>query len=234
MLAARNPRPAPRSLRAVACAAVLTASCVTPAALPPATAVPAQRPSAAGLAPEALAAEEHERALREVELRARVRAAAPQWTPATAYAVADVLLEAELQRGLDPVLVLAVMRQESRFDIDARGPRGALGLMQVRPFVAADVAARHGLPWAGDRSLLDAPFNVRIGTRYLAEMLAMFDSRELALAAYNMGPYRVRRWLRRGRTPRPAYVDKVLAHYADLDSGAHLELDAALRAPNSR
>jgi soluble lytic murein transglycosylase-like protein len=90
--------------------------------------------------------------------------------------------------GLDPLLVKAVVAVESAFDPLALSPKGAVGLMQVIP----DTAARYGL--AGDaratigQKLLDPTTNVRIGTRYLRDLLARFDNQlPLALAAYNAG-----------------------------------------------
>lgn len=127
--------------------------------------------------------------------------------------VARVLADAEQELGLEVLMVLALITQESRFDPRAVGPAGSLGLMQIRPFVGQDVAARYGLPWAGDGTLLEPVHNVRLGTYYLAELLDMFGEPELALAAYNMGPYRVRRMLRQGGTPSRRFVDRVYEHY---------------------
>ena len=130
--------------------------------------------------------------------------------------VARVLADAEQELGLDVLLVLALITQESSFHPRAVGPQGSLGLMQVRPFVGRDVAARHGLPWAGDETLFEPAHNVRIGTLYLAELMEMFGDPEVALAAYNMGPYRVRRILRRGGAPTLQFADRVFGHYDGL------------------
>lgn len=120
------------------------------------------------------------------------------------------------QHGLDPLVVLSLIAQESRFDPRARGRHGALGLMQIRPFVARDVARRHGIPWQGKSTLLDPAHNVAIGTAYLGEILRQFDDLELALTGYNMGPYRLQRMLARGAQPKGEYVGRILTHYADL------------------
>jgi soluble lytic murein transglycosylase-like protein len=118
--------------------------------------------------------------------------------------------------GLDPLVVLSLIAQESRFDPGARGQHGALGLMQIRPFVARDVARRHGIPWEGQSTLLDPAHNVAIGTAYLGEILRQFGDLELALAGYNMGPTRLQRMLARGDEPKGEYVGRILSHYADL------------------
>jgi soluble lytic murein transglycosylase len=96
-------------------------------------------------------------------------------------------------RELPAPLVLAVIRQESAFDLVATSRSGARGLMQLMPATAQDLAGRMGLPFAADK-LYDPDYSLRLGTSYLSHVLAMFDGDvELALAGYNSGPYRLRR-----------------------------------------
>ena len=90
--------------------------------------------------------------------------------------------------GLDPALVKAVIAVESSFDPVALSARGAIGLMQIIP----DTGVRYGLVPDGRRSvgdkLRDPAINVRIGTRYLRDLLTRFGNDvSLALAAYNAG-----------------------------------------------
>ncbi len=143
---------------------------------------------------------------------------APTMAPVDRARVAGAIETAQRNHGVDPVLVLAVIRQESHFRADARGPGNSIGLMQVRPFVGADVARRHNIPWAGARTLLDPAANVQIGACYLGEMLEMFHDPALAIAAYNRGPTRVRRLVARGHNPKPAYLGWVLKHFQALAS----------------
>ncbi len=132
--------------------------------------------------------------------------------------VARALALAEAEHGLPILLMLALIEQESRFDPHARGHGNSLGLMQVLPFVGADVAQRNGLTWQSDRTLLDPVQNVRIGTAYLGELRRMFGSTDHALAAYNMGPGNLRRLLaRRTFTPGP-YLTRVHARAGALKS----------------
>ena len=89
---------------------------------------------------------------------------------------------------LDPALVKAVIAVESAFDAQAVSLKGAVGLMQVIP----DTGERYGLTGDAHRStaqqLLDPATNLRIGTRYLRDLLDQFsNSVPLALAAYNAG-----------------------------------------------
>jgi soluble lytic murein transglycosylase-like protein len=135
---------------------------------------------------------------------------APKMQPVDRLRVAGAIHTAHQTHGVDPLLVLAIIEQESTFRTDARGLHGSVGLMQVRPFVGADVAKRHNIPWKGAKTLLDPAANVQIGACYLGEMLEMHGDPALAIAAYNMGPYRVQRMVKRGHHPRPKYLISVL------------------------
>ncbi len=126
--------------------------------------------------------------------------------------------------GLDAAYVYGLIRQESRFIIDARSHVGASGLMQVMPATARWTAKKIGLPFSGEQ-ITDRATNLKIGTAYLKLVLDDFDgSQAMAAAAYNAGPSRPRRW-REGATLEPAiwaenipfaetrdYVKKVLSN----------------------
>ena len=134
------------------------------------------------------------------DLLGRVLAArARRLTPTQRADIVHVLANAERDHGLDPLLVLGVIEQESRFDPDAVGPHGSLGLMQVRPFVGEDVARQRKLSWRGPDTLFEPRDNVRIGIAYLGQMIDLYGDVDLALAAYNMGPGRLRALLDRRR-----------------------------------
>lgn len=96
--------------------------------------------------------------------------------------------------GIDPAYVYGLVRQESRFVMDARSHVGASGLMQVMPATAKWTAKKVGLAYSPQR-LNDRDFNLRIGTSYLKLVLDRFDGAQaLAAAAYNAGPGRPARW----------------------------------------
>lgn len=103
------------------------------------------------------------------------------------------MIEREARReGIDPYLVAALIRQESRFERDAESSAGALGLMQVMPGTARRLARRRRLPQS---RILEPEFNIQLGTRYLAQLLRRFDgSLEKAVAGYNAGDQRVEGW----------------------------------------
>jgi len=107
----------------------------------------------------------------------------------------QVEAEAGRQR-LDPAWVLGVMRSESAMTETARSSAGALGLMQVLPSTARQIAKQHGLSYQGQSQLLEGPANIRFGTVYLRELLDRFDQNPVLVSgAYNAGPHVVKRWL---------------------------------------
>ena len=91
---------------------------------------------------------------------------------------------------------LAIARQESAFMPDAKSGSGALGVMQLMPGTAKQVAGKIGMSYTNNRSLTNPDLNIQLGTHYLGQMLRKFDgNRILASAAYNAGPGRVNQWL---------------------------------------
>ncbi|MFP5476214.1 MAG: transglycosylase SLT domain-containing protein [Gammaproteobacteria bacterium] len=106
----------------------------------------------------------------------------------------DTVLRKSQDIGLDPAYVYGLIRQESRFIMDARSGVGASGLMQVMPATARWTARKIGLPYSPDM-ITDRETNITIGTNYLKLALDDFDgSMPLAAAAYNAGPGRPRNW----------------------------------------
>jgi soluble lytic murein transglycosylase-like protein len=110
------------------------------------------------------------------------------------------------RHGLDPALVLAVASVESGFRPKAVSPKGAQGLMQLMPATATSL---------GVADAFDPETNLEGGSRYLAELIALYDGDlTKALAAYNAGPGAVKR---HGGVPpyqeTRAYVKKVLERY---------------------
>jgi soluble lytic murein transglycosylase len=126
--------------------------------------------------------------------------------------------------GLDPAYVYGLIRQESRFIMDARSSVGASGLMQLMPSTARWTAKKIGLAYTADL-ITDRETNLRLGMNYLKLVLDDFGSSQaLAAAAYNAGPGRPRKW-RDGPALEPAiwaenvpfaetrdYVKKVLSN----------------------
>ena len=107
------------------------------------------------------------------------------------------------ENGVEPAVALAIMRQESSFDVAAVSPSGARGLMQLMPATAAAVAKMIGTPTSATALVTDATHNMTLGTAYLRGVLDQFDgAMPLAFAAYNAGPHRVLEWLAVNGDPR--------------------------------
>jgi len=93
-------------------------------------------------------------------------------------------------------LIFALIRQESLFTPDARSHAGALGIMQIMPETAKRVAKKNNISYLGSRDLLNPEKNIHIGTTFLKQLVTRFDGNEvLAMAAYNAGPHRVKKWI---------------------------------------
>ncbi len=145
--------------------------------------------------------------------------------------VAEVEQREKLPRGL----VHAVMRQESSFDPEVVSPARAVGLMQLLPSTAREIAKRSDVPF-DDGWLTDAHVNVDLGARYLSLLLSTFRGNvALAVASYNAGPKAVSSWLKGQKDGQldlfvanipyaetRVYVGRVLANqarYAYLEGG---------------
>ncbi|MCV2357069.1 lytic transglycosylase domain-containing protein [Paucibacter sp. B2R-40] len=104
------------------------------------------------------------------------------------------LLAKSREVGVDPAYVYGLVRQESRFVMDARSHVGASGLMQVMPATARWTAKKIGAEFRPEY-MLERDFNIKIGASYLKLVLDDFGgSMAMAAAAYNAGPGRPRRW----------------------------------------
>ncbi|HRD29734.1 MAG TPA: lytic transglycosylase domain-containing protein, partial [Caulobacter sp.] len=109
--------------------------------------------------------------------------------------------------GAEPAFVFSITRQESNFDSRARSAPGARGLMQLMPATGAMTARALGESYSVDR-LFDADFNMRLGARYLGDMINTFSgSYIMAAAAYNAGPGRPPQWAALCGDPRGATTD---------------------------
>ena len=121
---------------------------------------------------------------------------------------APIVMESD-RAHIDPLLVLALIEVESRFDPRAASDSGAVGLMQLRESTARRELQRHGLR----PDPHDPVTNVQAGVRYLKRLIDAFGREELALMAYNAGPNRILGYLRDGEIPQRfhAYPRRVRA-----------------------
>lgn len=135
------------------------------------------------------------------------------------WRLAGTIHQESRRQGYDPMFVMAMIQVESGCSPTARGERGAVGLVQIKPSTARAVAKEAGLPWHGPQALTRPAENVQLALLYLAQLEEQFGDPYLAMVAFNKGPARVGRMSpQRARGAR--YVKKILARYEDLTDEA--------------
>jgi len=125
-------------------------------------------------------------------------------------ALAELIVSESRRHDLDPALALAVIRVESGCFNYAVSHVGAMGLMQLMPATGRELAEDMGIDWQGKDTLFDPRLNVRMGLAYLKQLTDRFGDTETALAAYNWGPGRIGRRLRRGESVPQLYATQVM------------------------
>jgi soluble lytic murein transglycosylase len=138
-----------------------------------------------------------------------------KWRKSSLQLTNAVIVEAN-RYNLDPLFLLAVMKHESKFNPDAIGGVGEIGLMQIRPETGKWIADLYKIKWNGAKALVNPAYNVKIGAAYLDYLRGKFDHGQLYLSAYNMGPTGVRSALARNVWPKE-YSSNVMRHYIDLN-----------------
>jgi len=121
--------------------------------------------------------------------------------------------------SIDPLMILAVVAQESHGNPNARGRMqsgafsGALGLMQIKLETAQKMAWRFGLRVNSEEDLFKPEVNVTVGTAYLIRLIGKYGSWKEALIAYNLGHSAVDRLLERGQPLPLRYYERVISKY---------------------
>jgi soluble lytic murein transglycosylase len=102
--------------------------------------------------------------------------------------------------GVDPLLVVSVIREESKFDSKSESHKGAKGLMQLMPSTAQSIAESLGDKTYREEDLLNPEKNIQYGTWYLASLQKVFaNNTTLVTAAYNGGRGHVQEWIKNGQ-----------------------------------
>jgi soluble lytic murein transglycosylase-like protein len=154
-----------------------------------------------------------------------VRSHRPDITEAEAWEISEVILEESSGYGLDPMLVLAVIDVESKFQYGAVSPAGARGIMQILPYVAKSLVQKIGLHQLSHSKsfrpeFLDDPvLNIKLGVCYLHDLKKSFRNLTHALTAYNMGPTETKNRLENDIEIPEEYSTLVLAAYRQYKSG---------------
>ena len=139
----------------------------------------------------------------------------------------DIIVRRAAATSVDPRLLFAIMRQESKFDPQARSNAPARGLMQFTHPQALKIAKELGWTYFSDDELYSPENSIALSVRYLADLNAMFpEETEAIVASYNGGEDNVKRWIARSRSSEPEdfvpeivygqtkdYVQKVIANY---------------------
>ena len=107
---------------------------------------------------------------------------------------------------VDPYLALGILRRESRFNPAAVSNVGAIGLMQLMPPTAAQMAGLDDLP---DDLLFDPGYNIRLGCKYLRWLTVRLKKKEVVVAAYNAGPTAAKRWQRLAGSDVETYIESI-------------------------
>lgn len=130
--------------------------------------------------------------------------------------LAASIYDIALSEGIDPALGFQLVKIESSFKASARSPMDAIGYTQLQV-----ATARFYQAGITEKALYDRDLNLRIGFRFLKDLLGKFDQdTHLALLAYNRGPARVAEILARGGDPTNGYSDAVLEGYRAPGSAA--------------
>src|SRR3990172_2665530 len=112
--------------------------------------------------------------------------------------------------GIDPLVLHAIIRQESRFQPDVLSSAGAVGLMQLMPRTAAETARREKVRKPGRKDLLRPALNVRLGAAYLSRLVRGYGGDYLrAVAAYNAGEAAVARWWEGSNGDPSAFLERI-------------------------
>ncbi len=136
--------------------------------------------------------------------------------------LSDIVYRNSIQFGYDPLLLLAVIKVESLFETNAVGknksgsPSGALGLMQLKPATAKEMASLLNINSISEKDLFKPEINVVLGVAYLTSMISRFKSFKLGLIAYNQGPQEINRVLSEKKPLSLKYYQNVLRSYYEL------------------
>ncbi|MFV1984706.1 MAG: transglycosylase SLT domain-containing protein [Thiohalomonadales bacterium] len=122
----------------------------------------------------------------------------------------SLIIKQSERQQINPAWAFAIIRQESGFTSDARSHAGAMGLMQLMPRTARQVARSIKMKYKNRFDLLNIDTNVELGVRYLKKVSDHFNGNNvLATAAYNAGQYRVNSWLPKAAVSADIWVETV-------------------------
>jgi soluble lytic murein transglycosylase len=127
--------------------------------------------------------------------------------------IAKAIIRESRQYGFDPLFVMAVIQNESSFNMKMVGAVGEIGLMQVRPTTADWISSLYKIKYKGEKTLFDPNVNIKLGVALMDKLRDQFDAHSrLYISAYNIGASKVRSMVEEDRTPKE-YVVAVMKRY---------------------
>jgi soluble lytic murein transglycosylase-like protein len=159
-----------------------------------------------------------------IKVHAIVTTHRPDLSEPEAWWLSEVILGESAGYGFDPLLVLAVIDIESKFQYAAVSPAGARGIMQILPYVAKSLVEKVGLHQTLNNSFrpefLDDPaLNIKLGVYYLHDLKKNFRNLTHTLIAYNRGPTETKNRLENDIELSEDYATLVLAAYQQYKNG---------------
>jgi soluble lytic murein transglycosylase len=113
-------------------------------------------------------------------------------------------------QGLDPYMLAALAAQESAFDPVVKSAANAVGLLQIIPSTGRRLARQVGMRSYSQKSLQNPEINARLGSKYFGDLVREFGGYYYALAGYNAGEHRVRRWNEEAPgLPQDEWIDNI-------------------------
>ncbi len=125
----------------------------------------------------------------------------------------QTLINLSKAQSYDPIFILAVIRTESRFNFNAIGSAGEIGLMQIKPDTAKWICNKKNIAWKGAKALKDPEYNILVGIHYFQYLKNNLKSQSLKYVnAYNMGLTSMKRTPSSTLKKHP-YFGKVIENY---------------------
>ncbi len=116
------------------------------------------------------------------------------------------VLDCSHRYDMNPDLLFSLIHTESTFNSRAISNKGAIGLMQLMPATAESIAEELDIEWSGKEMLYDPVINIEFGTYYLHYLINNFNNIDAALAAYNIGPTKISKAIKKGFQPKSRFA----------------------------
>jgi len=133
-----------------------------------------------------------------------------EWNERSIQELASHIVRKSRQYEVSPYLVLSLIHVESSFRPTAISGKGAVGMMQLMPETAAELAANGGLAYHGPGALHDPKLNIELGIRYIVWLQKKFPTYRHILTAYNIGPAALYKKLKSGEELNLGFYRKVM------------------------